>query len=75
MLVWQYLPAERQRRIEAAIRRAGALATAHVRFAWLRMEPAPDSRRTELRLSLWPFGGERLLAEADYHGRWIRWLA
>jgi hypothetical protein len=74
-IVWQYLPADRQRRIEAAIRRAGAGATAHARLAWLRMEPAPDSRHAELRLSLWPSGGERLLAEADYHGRWIRWLA
>ena len=74
-IVWQYLPADKQRRIEAAIRRAGDQATAHRPLAWLRMEPAPDSRQTELRLRLWPAGQDRLLAEAHFHGRWIRWLA
>ena len=74
-IVWQYLPADRQRRIGAAIRLAGDRATARAPLAWLRMEPAPDSRHTELRLKLWPPGRDRLLAEADYHGRWIRWLA
>jgi hypothetical protein len=74
-IVWQYLPADKQRRIEAAIRRVGSQATVHAPLAWLRMEPAPDSRHTELRLRLWPAGLERLLAEAHFHGRWIRWLA
>lgn len=74
-IVWQYLPADTQRRIGAAIRLAGDRATARAPLAWLRMEPAPDRRHTELRLKLWPPGRDRLLAEADYHGRWIRWLA
>src|SRR5690606_28647188 len=73
-IVWQYLSADRQRRIEAAIRRAGERATERAPLAWLRMEPAPDSRHTELRLTLWPSGRDRVLAEADYHGRWVRWL-
>jgi hypothetical protein len=29
----------------------------------------------ELRLTLSPGSHDRLLAHADYHGRWIRWLA
>ena len=74
-IVWQYLPADRQRRIAAAIERAAAAATSACPLAWLRMEPAPDPRHTELRLALWPGGHERLLAHADYHGRWVRWLA
>jgi hypothetical protein len=63
------------RRIEAAIGRAGDQATVDTPFAWLRMEPAPDTRHAELRLALWPAGHDRRLADADFHGRWIRWLA
>lgn len=74
-IVWQYLAAEKQRRIAAAIQRAGEQASANAPFAWLRMEPAPDSRHCELRLTLWPPGQDRLLAHADFHGRWIRWVA
>lgn len=74
-IVWQYLSADKQRRIEAAIQRAADRATAHAPLAWLRMEPAPDSRHCELRLTLWPPGQDRLLAHADFHGRWIRWVA
>jgi hypothetical protein len=73
-IVWQYLPAAARRRIEVAIARAGDHASAGAPFAWLRMEPAPDARHTELRLTLWPTGHERLLANADFHGRWVRWL-
>jgi hypothetical protein len=74
-IVWQYLPPAGQRRIAAAIERAAACATSPSPLAWLRMEPARDVRHSELRLTLWPGGHERLLAEADYHGRWVRWLA
>ncbi|MGH6903185.1 MAG: DUF2332 domain-containing protein [Geminicoccaceae bacterium] len=74
-IVWQYLPPAVKRRIAAAIERAAAGATSPCPLAWLRMEPARDARHAELRLTLWPGGHERLLAEADYHGRWIRWLA
>lgn len=73
-IVWQYLPAAARRRIEVAIARGGDHATADAAFAWLRMEPAPDARHAELRLTLWPVGHERLLGAADFHGRWIRWL-
>jgi hypothetical protein len=74
-IVWQYLPPDGQRRVAAALERAAACATSASPLAWLRMEPAPDVRHAELRLTLWPGGDERLLAEADFHGRWIRWLA
>jgi hypothetical protein len=73
-IVWQYLPAAARGRIEVAIARAGEHATADAPFVWLRMEPAPDARHAELCLTLWPAGHERLLADADFHGRWVRWL-
>jgi hypothetical protein len=28
-----------------------------------------------VRLTVWPRGEERLLAQAGYHGREVRWLA
>jgi hypothetical protein len=39
------------------------------------MEPSSDSAHAELRLTLWPGGDERLLADADFHGRWLSWRA
>lgn len=73
-IVWQYLSSATRGRIEAATARAGEQATTDAPFAWLRMEPAPDRRHSELRLSLWPARHDRHLADADFHGRWIRWL-
>jgi hypothetical protein len=74
-IVWQYLPVPVQQRIEAALARA-ALADADTPLAWLRMEPGPpQAGHAELRLTSWPGGSSRLLAEVDYHGRWISWRA
>jgi len=67
-IMWQYVdPAEqaRIREILAAVERP---------LAWLRMEPAEDLKCAELRLTLFPGGGERLLAHADFHGRWVEWF-
>lgn len=73
-IVWQYLPAATQHRIEAAIRAAGAAATADAPVAWLRIEPDDVQGSAGVRLSLWPGGETTLLGRADYHGRWHRWL-
>lgn len=74
-IVWQYLPATVQQRIEAALARA-ALTDADTPLAWLRMEPGPpQAGHAELRLTSWPGGSSRLLAEVDYHGRWVSWRA
>jgi hypothetical protein len=37
------------------------------------MEAAADL--TELRLTIWPEGEDRLLARAGYHGDPVEWLA
>ncbi|MDH3771680.1 MAG: DUF2332 family protein [Nitrospirota bacterium] len=37
------------------------------------MEPAATGGSAQLRLTLWPDGRERLLAHADFHGRWVAW--
>jgi len=71
-IVWQYIAADGQQRLERTIEHAGRAATSDAPFAWLRMEPE-TSDAAALHLTLWP-GGETLhLAEVDYHGRWVRW--
>jgi hypothetical protein len=72
---WQYLPADRQAALGEAIAGHGAQASADAPFAWLRMEPNPRNLAdTELRLTTWPGGEERLLARVHPHGAWIDWI-
>ena len=75
-IVWQYLPAATQARIEAAMARAGAAATEDAPVAWLRAEPDKiDKLSAAVTLTLWPDGeGEtRTLGRTDFHGRWTKW--
>jgi hypothetical protein len=65
-VVMQYLPDAERGRFERA------LATAAGTVARLSMEAAGDL--TELRLTVWPGGEERLLARAGYHGDPVEWL-
>jgi hypothetical protein len=59
----------------AALDRAGSMARENNPFAWLRMEPGPGGGHAELRLTTWPGAREHLLADADFHGRWVSWRA
>ena len=72
---WQYMPSESQTALAAVLAAHGRAATTEAPFAWLRMEPAPDNMaRMELRLTLWPGGEERVLAEVHPHGAWVKWV-
>jgi hypothetical protein len=73
-IVWQYLDAERRERIRAALSEAGAAAGAGVPLAWLRMEPASGAH-TEVTLTTWPGGRERIVATAGAHGHDVIWRA
>jgi hypothetical protein len=73
-IVMQYLSSEECGNFQAAVREAGDESTAAGPLAWLRMEPA-DLSETEVRLTLWPGGRERVLAYAGYHGNPVRWLS
>jgi hypothetical protein len=71
---FQYMPAESQAALVEVLAAFGAEARADASLAWLRMEPAPDNPgMMELRLTLWPDGGERVLATAHPHGAWVEW--
>lgn len=69
---WGYLDEEGQQRVAAAIEAAGRAASPGAPLAWLRMEPGAD--QTDLTLTLWPGGAERVLARAGYHGTPVHWL-
>jgi hypothetical protein len=73
---WQYVPPQSQAALQAAIETHGAAATEDAPLAWLRMEPPMDDlARMQLRLTLWPGGEERLLAEGHPHGAKVDWKA
>jgi hypothetical protein len=65
-IVMQYLPERERLEFERLVHEAGEAATEGAPLAWLRMEPAEE--RTEVRLTCWPGGEDRLLARAGYHG-------
>jgi hypothetical protein len=68
------MSAAQQAALTAAIEDLGAQATAQAPFAWLRMEPQPDNIAVmDVRLTLWPGGQERLLAQSHPHAAWVRW--
>ena len=74
-IFWQYMPAESQAALTATIAELGKGATPGAPFAWLRMEPAPPNAiPIELRLTLWPGGEDRLLANVHPHGASVNWL-
>jgi len=72
--MWPYLPAATQAEATRLIRAAGARATDDAPVAWLQLEPPlPAMTHVELRLTLWPGGEERHLADAGFHFGPVRW--
>jgi len=72
---FQYMPAQSQAALIAALDAHGAAATPDAPLAWLRMEPPPNNLAAmELRLTMWPGGQERHLANVHPHGAWVEWL-
>jgi hypothetical protein len=71
-IVVQYLSPEEGTALHSAITEAGSRATDDAPVAWLFMEPGGD--QTDVRLTLWPGGEERLLARAGYHSGTVTWL-
>ena len=75
-VVWPYLAEATAQSISDSIRAAGAAASASAPFAWLRMEPEVGNMAApmEVRLNVWPGGGETLLARVHPHGARVVWL-
>jgi len=69
----KYFSADTKARLAAALTAAGALATQARPLAHLTMEW--DGKGPGAGVQLWP--GQRMIAlgRADFHGRWVNWLA
>lgn len=68
------MPRESQAALEAALAAHGAAATDEAPFAWVRLEPDLANLKTiEVRLTLWPGGQTRVLAESHPHATWVEW--
>lgn len=71
-VVWQYLSPEGQARIEAAMARAGAAATAARPLGWVTYEADRSLKRHYLVARSWPGDGTPTrLGQAHPHGAWI----
>lgn len=73
-VAWQYFPPETQAACTRALEEAGARATPHHALAHVALEA--DGRRdgAALTVRLWPHAPHpRVLARADFHGRWVDW--
>ena len=70
---WGYMTDLDRERVTTALEAAGDRATTTEPLAWLRMEPGPD--QTDVTLTTWPGGDERVIARAGYHGRPVKWNA
>lgn len=70
-IVLQYLSDSTVSRVLSRLAAAGRAASRGAPLAWLRLEPAAGGY--EVRLALWPGGGDRLVATAGAHGAPVRW--
>lgn len=75
-IVWQYVPADQQARVTAAMEAAGARATADRPLAWVSVEADRTVHRHKLTVQYWPGGdGGVQLTWSHPHGADIEWLA
>lgn len=77
-IVWQYVAADQQARITAAMNAAGARATEAAPLAWVMVEADRTIHRHKLTVRYWPDGAggdEVQLAWSHPHGADVEWLA
>ena len=74
-IVWQYVPADQQARVTAAMEVAGTQATADRPLAWIALEANRTVHHHELVVRRWPGDGiPTMLGRAHAHGAWIEWM-
>ena len=73
-IVWQYVPADQQARVTAAMEAAGKLATPDRPLAWVSLEANRVMHIHEMSVRFWPGGEEPVIVtRAHPHGAWIGW--
>ena len=74
-IVWQYLTDDERANGRGGVGdRRRARDDRDAPLAWLRLEPSADLTHTELRVTTWPAGEERLLARCHYHLGPMQWV-
>jgi len=74
-IVWQYVPADQQARVTAAMEAAGAKATPDRPLAWVQVEADRSVHRHKLTVRYWPGGAEEVqLTWSHPHGADVEWL-
>ena len=74
-IVWQYVPADQQARVSAAMAEAGRRASPEKPLAWVALEANRTLLNHGLTVRHWPGDGEEtLLAAAHAHGAWLEWF-
>lgn len=74
-IVWQYVPADQQARVTAAMETAGARASDERPLAWVTVEADRTVHRHKLTVRSWPGGGDEVqLAWSHPHGADVEWL-
>ena len=71
-VVWQYLAEPTRSRIQAALASA-ADRPADAPVGWVRFEAGGGVPPAQLIVTTWPGEQETVLAEGDFHGRWLDW--
>jgi len=75
-IVWQYVPADQQARVTAAMEAAGAKATPERPLAWVQVEADRSVHRHKLTVRYWPGEAEEVqLAWSHPHGADVEWIA
>lgn len=73
-IAWQYFPPETQAACTAALEAAGGRTDRASPLAHVAFEADGQRGSAALHVRLWPQQPERrLLARADFHGRWVDW--
>lgn len=74
-IVWQYIGADGQQRITAAMEAAGALATSERPLGWVRVEADRTVNQHDITVRSWPgHGATKLIGHAHAHGFWVERL-
>lgn len=75
-IVWQYVPADQQARVTAAMEAAGARASAERPLAWVALEANRTAHVHEMTARYWPGVAESVvLTRAHPHGAWVEWFS
>jgi hypothetical protein len=71
----QYLSDQGRQDVAALMAAVGAAATAERPLIEIGLEWTADRREVQLRLTSWPDGESRVLANCHPYGDWVEWLA